>query len=56
VCIVVEGSVYWGLRGMRRKVECYLKSFLEERHGRYYDLIPVENASLVGAAIAGLTN
>jgi len=56
VCIVVEGSVYWGLRGMRRKVECYLKSFLEERHGRYYDIIPVENASLVGAAIAGLTN
>ena len=56
VCIVVEGSVYWGLRGMRRKVECYLQSFLEERHGRYCDIIPVENASLVGAAIAGLTN
>jgi hexokinase len=55
-CIVVEGSVYWGLCGMRRKVECYLQSFLEERHGRYFDIIAVENASLVGAAIAGLTN
>jgi len=55
-CIVVEGSVYWSLKGMRRKVECYLKSFLEERHGRYCEIIAVENASLVGAAIAGLTN
>jgi hexokinase len=56
VCAVVEGSVYWGLKGMRRKVDSYLKEFLEERHGRYLETIQVENASLVGAAIAGLTN
>jgi hexokinase len=56
LCAVVEGSVYWGLKGMRRKVDSYLKSFLEERHGRYLDTIQVENASLIGAAIAGLTN
>jgi hexokinase len=48
--------VYWGLKGMRRKVDSYLQDFLEERHGRYLDVIQVENASLVGAAIAGLTN
>ena len=56
VCAVVEGSVYWGLKGMRRKVDFYLKEFLEERHERYLEAIQVENASLVGAAIAGLTN
>ncbi len=56
VCAVVEGSVYWGLKGMRRKVDFYLKEFLEERHGRHLEAIQVENASLVGAAIAGLTN
>jgi hexokinase len=56
VCVAVEGSVYWGLKGMRRKVDSYLQDFLEERHGRYLDVIQVENASLVGAAIAGLTN
>ena len=55
-CAVVEGSVYWGLKGMRRKVECYLSQFLEQRHERYLETIQVENASLVGAAIAGLTN
>ncbi len=56
MCAVVEGSVYWGLKGMRRKLDCHLKGFLEERHGRYLDTIQVENASLLGAAIAGLTN
>jgi hexokinase len=56
VCAAVEGSVYWGLKGMRGKVDCYLKDFLEERHARYLESVQVENASLVGAAIAGLTN
>jgi hypothetical protein len=55
-CAVVEGSVYWGLKGMRRKLDCYLKGFLEESHGRHLELVQVENASLLGAAIAGLTN
>jgi len=56
VCAVVEGSVYWGLKGMRRKMDCHLKEFLEEKHGRYLETIQVASASLVGAAIAGLTN
>lgn len=56
VCIVAEGSVFWGLRSMKRKVEYYLKSFLEEQEDRHFEIIRVENASLVGAAIAGLTN
>jgi hypothetical protein len=41
---------------MRRKLDCYLKGFLEESHGRHLELVQVENASLLGAAIAGLTN
>jgi hexokinase len=56
VCIVAEGSVFWGLHSMKSKVEYYLKSFLEDQEDRHYDIIRVENASLVGAAIAGLTN
>jgi hypothetical protein len=48
--------VYWGLKGMRRKLACCLQGFLEEAHGRHLELVRVENASLVGAAIAGLTN
>ena len=56
VCIVVEGSVFWGLHSLKRKVEYYLKAYLEEQEHRYSEIIRVENASLVGAAIAGLTN
>ncbi len=56
VCIVAEGSVFWGLHSLKRKVEYYLKAYLEEQEHRYFEIIRVENASLVGAAIAGLTN
>jgi hexokinase len=56
VCIVAEGSVFWGLHSLKRKVEYYLKAYLEEQEHRYSEIIRVENASLVGAAIAGLTN
>ena len=56
VCIVAEGSVFWGLHSLKRKVEYFLKAHLEEQEHRYFEIIRVENASLVGAAIAGLTN
>ena len=56
VCVVAEGSVFWGLHSIKRKVEYYLKGYLEEQERRHFDIIRVENASLVGAAIAGLTN
>jgi len=56
VCIVAEGSVFWELHSLRRGVEYYLKSFLEDQEDRYFQIIQVQNASLVGAAIAGLTN
>jgi hexokinase len=56
VCIVAEGSVFWGMHSMKSKVQYYLKSYLEEQEDRHFRIIRVENASLVGAAIAGLTN
>jgi hexokinase len=56
VCVAAEGSVFWGLHSMKRKVEYYLKAYLEEQEYRYFDIMQAENASLVGAAIAGLTN
>ena len=41
---------------LKAKVEYYLKSFLEEKHNRFVEIVSVENATLIGAAIAGLTN
>jgi len=56
ICITAEGTMFYELKSLKEKVECYLKSFLQDKHGRYIELVSVENATLIGAAIAGLTN
>jgi len=56
VCITAEGTTFYELKSLKTKVECYLKSFLEEKHNRFFEIVRVENATLIGAAIAGLTN
>ena len=56
VCITAEGTTFYELKSLKTKVECCLKNFLQEKHGRHVELTSVENATLIGAAIAGLTN
>lgn len=56
VCITAEGTTFYELRSLKKRTEYYLKSFLEDRRDRFYELVSVENATLIGAAIAGLTN
>jgi hexokinase len=56
VCIVAEGTVFYQLKSLKQRVECYLKKYLEDEKGIYYEIVNVENATLIGAAIAGLTN
>jgi hexokinase len=56
VCIVAEGTTFYYLTGMKEKIEKYLEEFLTDNKKRYYEIVNVENATLIGAAIAGLTN
>lgn len=56
MCIVAEGTTFYSLKGLKSKTEFYLKQYLENELEIYYDIISVENATLIGAAIAGLTN
>ena len=56
VCIVAEGTTFYHLKGLRPKVEYYLKQYLVDQQNVYYEIVNVENATLIGAAIAGLTN
>lgn len=56
VCITAEGTTFYELKSLKTKVEFYLKRFLEETHNRFFEIVSVENATLIGAAIAGLTN
>ncbi len=55
VCITADGTMFHKTRIFRSKLEHYVKVFLNEEMGLYADFIEVENASLLGTAIAGLT-
>ena len=53
ICINVDGSTYHMLYGFRAKCEAYLADILNKR-GFYFVTIEVENAPIIGTAIAGL--
>ena len=56
ICVIADGTTYYHMKNLRSSVEYYLKQHLENERGIYTDIIHVENAPLIGAAIAGLTN
>ena len=56
VCIVAEGTTFYKVHNLKSRVEFYLNQYLKEQKERFYEIIGVENATLIGAAIAGLTN
>jgi hexokinase len=56
ICIVAEGTTFYQMKSLKPRTEFYLKQYLENKQGIYYDIISVDNATLIGAAIAGLTN
>ena len=56
LCIVAEGTTFYKMKTLKSRVEFYLKQCLEDQRGVYTEIISVENATLLGAAIAGLTN
>lgn len=55
-CITAEGTTFYELKSLKERVDFYLREFLTNTMRRYYEFVSVENATLVGAAIAGLTN
>lgn len=54
VCIATEGSTFYKLKSYRERIEYYMKKHLTDELGRYYEIVQVENSSLIGAAIGGL--
>jgi hexokinase len=56
ICIVAEGTTFYQMKTLKSRTEFYLKQYLENKQGIYFDIISVDNATLIGAAIAGLTN
>ena len=56
VCITAEGTTFYEMKSLREKIESYLRSFLQGKHDQFFEFMKVEDATLIGAAIAGLTN
>jgi len=56
ICITADGTTFYELKGLREKTLRFLEPYLLERHGVRCEFARVENAPLIGAAIAGLTN
>ena len=52
VRIAVEGTTYMAYKGMRRSVEAWLHVMLAKDKLRPYVIVPVDQASLFGAAVA----
>ena len=56
ICIVADGTTYYHMKSLRTRTEFYLKQYLEDQYGVYTEIVSVDNAPIIGAAIAGLTN
>ncbi len=56
VLITAEGTTFYELKNLKEKVLCYLNDFIVSKNNRFYEITGVENATLIGSAIAGLTN
>jgi hexokinase len=56
VLMTIEGTTFYKLKNFRKMFENFLKDFLSGNNQRYYEIVEVENSSLIGAAIAGIVN
>lgn len=56
VCLTVDGTTFYCFYNFRFRVEEYLREILSGKNQRYYKIVRVEDAPLLGAAIAALTN
>ena len=56
VCVNVDGSTFYRTRSaaFRSRIEEHLRAMLEPR-GIHYERVGVEDAPVIGAAVAGLT-
>jgi hexokinase len=56
VCIAVDGTTFWQLRTFHARVESHVRAILRGAWRRSWEIASVEDAPLLGAAIAALTN
>lgn len=56
VLMTIEGTTFYKLKDFQSKFETFLQEYLSGDKKRYYEIVEVENSSLIGAAIAAIVN
>ncbi len=56
VLMTIEGTTFYKLKNFQKMFEQFLNDFLAGDNKRYYEIVEVENSSLLGAAIAAIVN
>jgi len=56
VLMTIEGTTFYKLHNFQKMFETFLQEFLSGENKRYYEIVEVENSSLLGAAIAAIVN
>jgi len=56
VLITIEGTAFYKLHNLKTRFESYLRGFLTGERNRFVDFAEVADSSLIGAALAGLTD
>lgn len=56
VLMTIEGTTFYKLHNFQVMFEAFLQEILSGENKRYYEIVEVENSSLLGAAIAAIVN
>ncbi len=56
VLMTIEGTTFYKLHKFQLMFEAFLQEILSGDNKRYYEIVEVENSSLLGAAIAAIVN
>lgn len=55
ICLCIDGTTFWNLYGLKEQVISNIDSYFKKA-GIFYEIRQIENAPIIGAAVAGLTN
>lgn len=56
VAVCADGTTFFKTRDLMFRTRYYLKQYLENRYGRYTEILHHEDAPIIGAAVAALLN
>ncbi len=56
IAICADGTTFFKTKDLMFRTRYYLKQYLEEQHGRYFEIIHNEDAPIIGASVAALLN